>query len=645
MTLFRQLVATIVVLFLVVFSVTLLVNLNSSRTFLQEQLVSHAQDTATSLGLSISTHLRADDLPAMESMVNAVFDRGYYRRIELRRMDGTPVVVRELEVRIEGVPEWFIRWLPLEAPSADALVMSGWNQVGTVTVESHPGYAYAALWDTARQLFAWYAGLALAAMLTGWLVLRLLFRPLLDVERQAEAICARNYDMRIPLPHTRELRRVVVAMNNMTGKVKAMFEEQARATGQLQRQAYSDPVTGLGNRRYFSSQAESRLGSGDEAGGVLFIVQIEGVEDINQTRGYAAGDEFLRAAADVLTARLASQPGALVARLSGAAFGMMLPGLERVDAESVAVDISTALAALHAQGLTESSSVAHLGGCLYRPGGGYHDIMAEADRALSLAQSRGANTWHCTTLPVDTGAEVHGGQEWHAFLETVVREGRFELHSQPVVAAGDPDRVLHREILVRVTAADGSLRNAGIFMPMAERRGLATAFDRAIVERVLGQMNPGGVLAVNLSPVSLEDEVFLGWLETRLEPAATGGRLIFEVPEFGATRSLEALMAFTRMLQARGHGIAVDHFGRGFANFGYLRSLRPEYVKIDSAYTRNVGGSQDDQFFVGSLCRVAHSLDIDAIAEAVESEAEWAVLRDLNVDGIQGYAAGRPAPM
>ena len=116
--------------------------------------------------------------------------------------------------------------------------------------------------------------------------------------------------------------------------------------------------------------------------------------------------------------------------------------------------------------------------------------------------------------------------------------------------------------------------------------------------------------------------------------------IVFELPEFGAVRELDAVRRFASRVRALGHGIALDHFGRSFSSFGYLQSLRPEYVKIDRAYTRLE--DRDDQFFVESLCSVAHSLDIVTIAEGVEDQERWEALKALHVDGIQGYAVGRP---
>ena len=133
MTLYRQLLIFTLVLFVVLFTGIWLEKLHSTRSFLVTQMQSHAQDTATSLGLSISPIMADDDISTVDTMINAVFDRGYYRVISLKDMQGSVITERVLQVQIDGVPDWFIDLIPIKPPSAESLVMAGWNQAGNCT--------------------------------------------------------------------------------------------------------------------------------------------------------------------------------------------------------------------------------------------------------------------------------------------------------------------------------------------------------------------------------------------------------------------------------------------------------------------------------------------------------------------------------
>ncbi len=141
MSLSKQMIIFIASMLVIVLLGTFLLNLNNTRSFLEAQLQSHAQDTATSLGLSLSSVADPEDPSSMETMINAVFDRGYYSHITLIDVDEQLIYERANPQEIEGIPQWFIQLISIKAPDATALIQSGWIPVGTLTVQSHPGYA------------------------------------------------------------------------------------------------------------------------------------------------------------------------------------------------------------------------------------------------------------------------------------------------------------------------------------------------------------------------------------------------------------------------------------------------------------------------------------------------------------------------
>lgn len=193
MKLSQQLILLIAGLVLLLFAGTLVISVDNTRGYLESQLGSHAQDAATSLGLSATTHVDEGDQAMVTAMVNAMFHRGDYLLIRFETLDGEAWLERSTESLVDGVPGWFVRLFPLDPPQRSATMMSGWRQVGRVVVKSHPGLAYGQLWQTTRQTLKLFVIGALLALLAGAIGLRLLLRPLRDVEIQAEAICNREF--------------------------------------------------------------------------------------------------------------------------------------------------------------------------------------------------------------------------------------------------------------------------------------------------------------------------------------------------------------------------------------------------------------------------------------------------------------------
>jgi diguanylate cyclase (GGDEF)-like protein len=651
MTLYRQLIIFTLVLFLLLFTGTWFAKLKSTRSFLADQLESHAQDTATSLGLSISQHVVDDDMPAIESMVNAVFDRGYYRIVRFIDTEGNVLIDRVLNVTIENVPQWFIRLVPLKTPEANANVMSGWIQAGTIYVKSHPGYAYKTLWENVVRMTIWFAACGVFVLIAGGLGLRVLLKPLTHVERQADAICKKKYEIQEPLPWTKELRRVAEAMNRMTHKVKEMFEEQAAHAEGLREHAYVDSLTGLGNRRYFESQITARLDRGDSTTkGIVLLVQIHDLQELNKERGFQAGDNLLKRVGTLLQESTVQHVNCVLARLTGGDFGIFIPDVAPWEAEPIAADVANKLSQLVTEQIALTDNIGHVGASTYDCSTTLGRLLSEADLALRAAQQEGPNKWAVRAITEEAEKMPLGQQQWKETLEKALQERRVSLDAQPVVKTDDRDHILHLEVFSRIIEESGNLLSAGVFMPFAERLGLVSSLDRIVLEEVMGlDRNTLGVdeIAVNMSPASLQDDSFREWVHSSLKNLPSDApRMLFEFSEFGAVQNLNLIKEFTTLVREYGHGMGLDHYGQSFSNLGYLQSLRPDYVKIDRAYTGELKDEESDsKFFIGSLCSVAHSLDIVVIAEGVETEQQWQILRELNLDAIQGYVVARPEPI
>ena len=651
MTLFRQLLLYACITLACLCTGLWLGELKRTRDFLVNQLESHAQDTATALGLSLTALTSGVDVPAMESMISALFDRGYYRQIQLRDVEGTLLIDRQAPISLARVPAWFVRLVPLTAPRATSLVMDGWRQAGEVSVESHPGYAYQTLWAAARDQALAFALTALAVAVLGGLGLRSLLKPLGRVEEQALALCDRRFFIQETIPRTRELRRVVLVMNRMTTRIREMFDEQTAVADTLLQRTYQDTLTATGNRRYLEGQVKTRLaGKKGEVKGSFLLVKVGDLQALNLHKGYQAGDQLLREIAAIIQQVCHDLPEAVVSRLGGGDFALLLPNAGEGTAARAADAILDHIRHHAATSLPDAGIVAAGGGVIYERPASFGDLLARADTALGQALYN--NDGGSVFVPLADGdsAMPAAKGEWKGLLEYVLAQRAVTFHHQPTVSHADRERILYHEILSRVVDPAGRVLSVGLFVPMAERLGLMPALDRLIIERLLEEplaaLTPPRV-SVNLSPVSLADADFRRWLEPQLAAfKARGVRVNFEFPEFRTLRHSELIRDFATTVKTHGHRIGIDHFGMGLMHFGYLRSLLPDYVKIDRAIVDELHGEQSDSYFyITSLCSVAHSLDIKVIVEGIETETQWQTLAPIRLDAVQGFWIGKPEPL
>ncbi len=645
MSLNKQMILFIASLLIIVLIGTFSLNLSNTKKFLQEQLSTHAQDTATSLGLSLSSIEDPTDLTSMETMINAVFDRGYYASIHLTDIDNKPLYKRDNSQSLEAVPGWFIEKIKLTAPPAEALVQSGWIPIGTLTVVSHTGYAYAELWHSMINLLIWFLLSAVAAIILIIYTLKYMLKPLKNMEEQALAIVKKEYLYQENLPSTIEFRQVVTAMNAMVMKLKTVFERDANTTEKLQKMAYQDSVTGLSNRHHFEMIIDSLLDPNEEASaGIICIIRVNKLKELNDQYGYLMGDKLLKSVAESMKLHL-WQHDNLFARLNGTELVAVLPcsSASQVQPliEAISQNTPSILKALTTESVPTNLSLAYM---LYQPSQSSGAILANLDFAIDQATQLGENR----SFFYDSGEEskVHNNS-WEQTLNDAFSEQRFILFQQ---SAYNLDRSVHdQELFVRLKELDGTIRSAGYFMPAVEQLHKTADIDKLVINLAIQHLNTQEstpTISINLSKSILENEELKTWLMQTLDSSSKHlNNMAFEMTERLVVEEKTLSWPLIQDLKKRNVKFGIDHFGSRLTNMRYLQELRPDYVKLDAAFSKAIESDEQTRSYVSSLCELAKGLDIKVIAMAVENEAQQKSFTELGVDYFQGYLYGAPSPL
>lgn len=645
MSLLKQLFIAICLFLLVAFTGSFVTSLESSRAQMISQLRSHAQDAATALGLSLTPH--ADDPAMVELMVNSIFDSGYFSSIRVLRVaDDSVMVERQTSPRSDEVPDWFASLVDLQPEGGEALVMRGWEQIARVQVVSHPQFALARLWDSALGSLSWLllCGL-LSAALGGWL-LRLQLRPLDSMVQQAEAISRREFLTLPQLPSTPELRRVVLAMNQMVEKLRSLFAEAAQHSERLARDAYQDSLTGLANRRRFDMRLGSQLVASEQSvAGYLLLLQVNDLAGLNQRHGATRSDTLLCAIAELLQRLIAQhgQPDWLAARTRGGEFALLMPGQRASEADQLATELCEALENLRSTGASDCVPLAHVGLCLFHPGETEQRVLARADQALTQSRYRPDKPWErLDDFEPGNGLDLH---EWHTLLDDALGKGKLQLYFQPVARSDDRSAILHHKVLARLLDAQGQPIPAGIFLPWVARLGWMARLDLLMLEHALAHIGQHRQpLALSLSSATLHDQVSMALiLHTLRDQPQAADLLTLELDE----RSLpaaEQLQPLCQSIRTTGFHLGLQHFGGRFSLIGNLTHLGLAYLKIDGSYIRGLDREADKRVFIDAIRRTTHSIDLPLIAEMVEHEGEALALRELGIHGVMGRLVGAPAP-
>jgi diguanylate cyclase (GGDEF)-like protein len=653
MTLFRQLMITIIAIFSLMLAVVMGINFNTTKGYLIGQLTSTTQDSATSLSMSVSDFMALEDYASVGSSINAVFDSGYFSEVRIHVYATEQDIVRSNETKIDGVPSWFIQLIDFKVPVAKAVISNGWNELGQVYITGSAGYGYHQLWLASRDLLISFFVIGAITLIVGSFALRYLFRPLVELEKQAEAIQQRRFLKMTNVPKTRELKSVVLSMNRMAEKLEKEFASEVETAQWLQAKAFKDPVSGLGNRNFFESQIKSHFVGRERGVDGLIFVSLADLAKLNNERGYESADMFIQSAADVLSKKVATISSfSTLARLSGADFVLLIPNIGHSQLKQIVEDIMTDLLELNVASISYSSYVANIGaisvdGQVDRAG-----AMSQADSALREAKRAGANM--TKVLDSNIGQRLSLSRaDWKDVLELTIKRESFKLQKQKVVMLdSSSDDVLttsHEEVFMGLEHA-GKEYHAGYFIGLAEQFDLGEKIDTVIVSQVIHYIKSRNLtvpLTVNLSMSSFSKASFIDWLDRTLGllSADVKNKLMFEISEQSVLLEESQANVLAQILKKHHVSFGIDNVGKQFSAFQYLQTLMPDYVKVDSSYTRMAAGKESESFFMHTLCKMFNSLNIEVIATGVESERQLMALKRFDVVGAQGFYIGRSQDM
>ena len=639
MSLVKRLWISVVLAMTVVLVGAFAVSMMTARSYFEQQLQAQSGDGAVSLALSMSQQRK--DVATSELLVSALFDGGHYRLIRFADAAGRVLVERTQPDGADGVPGWLPRLLPMNVRAGQAMVSDGWQQAGRVTVEAAQGYAYRALWKGMLQLGSLMLAIGIFWALAVSALLRRVRRPLDDMAEQAEAIGAGQFRV-LDEPPVVELRSMARALNHMSERVRSLFAEQAAHIEALRDEGSRDAGTGLLNRACFTGELRRALSEVDApAGGCVGVLRMADLAALNQARGRASVDGWLAAIAEALQASFASVEEATLARLGGAEFGILLPGVGVADGQALFEQAASAVAALDLQVEAGPGLRWHAAVVAYRRNEVPGALLARVDSALMRAESVGVLVVEADREPA--ALAVPGEGAWRALLDSALAHHRFVLTDYPVLA--DDGRLVHRECMLRLPQGDdgAAMLTAGQFMPAAVRVGLASACDLEAVRLGLARLGEtADPIAINVAPRSLIEPGFLERLDVLLAGAgAAAARVSVEVSERGLDARLAGLEGLAEVLARHGAQLGIEHFGRQLAALPRLYVLRLAYLKLDGSFVAGLEDNPGHQRLVKAIVDLARGLGVVVYAEQVHSAAEWATALSLGVGGMTGPEASR----
>ncbi|WP_444437156.1 putative bifunctional diguanylate cyclase/phosphodiesterase [Pseudomonas sp. A6] len=425
--------------------------------------------------------------------------------------------------------------------------------------------------------------------------------------------------------------------------------ERSGLEATLQRLAEQDPLTGIANRQGFQTLLAAQLEEFQGRGLALGHLDLDNFRHVNDALGHQAGDRLILQVVARLRSHL--EHGDRLARLGSDEFALLLD--TRRDprrAERLAERIVEVLGEPY---WVEGESLllgCSLGLAHARSGDSADALMWHAHIAMQQAKMRQGCTFHLFDERINRGARSLA--ELESELRRALRRDELELHYQPRLDL-ESDTIVGLEALVRWRHPSRGLLTPGDFVPLAEESGLIVPLGYWVIARALRDMQwllgrglPPLHMAINLSFRQFQDSQLLPTLQRLIAERGVDARwLEFELTETAVMRRSEQVLQTMQTLGQLGVRFSLDDFGTGFSSFVHLNSLPITLLKIDKSFVGGMSERAENRQLVRAMINLAHNLNLEVVAEGVESADQRQLLRQFGCDQVQGYWISRPLPL
>jgi len=414
----------------------------------------------------------------------------------------------------------------------------------------------------------------------------------------------------------------------------------------LEHQATHDVLTGLPNRVMLKRRIDELLaaGRGAETPVAFLILDLDRFKEVNDTLGHQVGDRLLQQIADRLREPLRSCD--TIARLGGDEFAILLPDTSLAEAQSIANGFIGILAnSFDLDGLILQVD-ASIGIAMYPDHGTEATTLLQRGDVAMYVAKRVRNTFAIYSPEEDFNSVRHLTLKGE--LRQAVEENHLVLYYQPKISSAT-GRVNGAEALLRWQHPRHGLVPPSEFIPLAEYTGLIKPMTHWVLEAALkqcAQWQAMGIdlpISVNCSARNLLEEDLPGTIQSKLNAHGLApDRLLLEITETAIIEDPEGALEVLTMLASIGVQISIDDFGTGYSSLEHLIKLPATELKIDRSFVLGIGKDKGNAVVVRSTIDLAHNLGMKAVAEGVDSEEVWELLRELGCDMSQGFLFSRP---
>lgn len=734
MSLSKQLYIIIAFIFLIIFTGNFIISVKNTKEYLEIEASTKAQDTATSLGMSLKGLMKNKKDAEIQSIINAIANRGFYKQIRLENsyfsineselidnaknikhkdwnisnvvidksigkiednssdielskqleelenedandlfngekvfklipsaiFDGdkkvkidftltndegnslnTYALIKLSKViaevtrpeKFDYVPQWFINTLHISLPEKRSEISDGWQTTATIYVSANAGDAYAKLFEQVKGGLAYSLFAFILSMAFLFVFVRLLLKPLKNIEKLAQSIAHGNFKTIKTLPWTTEIKNVAISMNQMSTKIESVIGKLNKNLESLTHKLSKDELTGLNLKQTFETDMKKMFIS--KSDGYVFSIKIEKLGDFAKTHTNEEVNKFIKQFANILKKHETDKNLSISAyRFYGSEFALLTDGFTYEQAKELTISIKKELEDLGRE--INKREVAHIGATPFNKIGTTSQMLFAANEAYEKAKLIGPNE----AFIRDDNDLVRDMKAWRELVFNIIDNKKFEVTyiGEALILNGkDENSITMQEAFTRAFDLDNNDIPIGTFVSIAEQYEKVIDFDKAVITKVIDDIVEQKIrhsITINLSLDSIADISFIQWLkETISHHQNIASQLVFSLTAYAVTKDIEKFKYFVDQVHEKNAKVIIKRFESKFIPLDNIKDLDLDYIRLAREYTKNIKLDNSKQSFVEAMVELTHLLNIKLFAENVKNDEDLAKVKELNVYG------------
>ena len=612
-------------------------------TSAKEEQIESLGSLSKMLSPNITAALMFNDIDAVQELINPILIRSDVISIMVTSMTGEQLVIAQAEN--EEIEQSIEVNTPLQLDMHD---------YGVLKIRANNSYIQDRITFYFKFIMILMVFTFAISLILSLLLRRRFLNPILYLAQTANKITtSHDYSLRAKQLSQDEVGQLTSCFNDMLYNIEqreSSLENQVRlrtnelenANIQLQQYAYQDGLTDLPNRRYFYEKLQSLVSIKGMKFALIFI-DLDGFKEVNDSLGHDYGDLLLHQVATRLQSCITTKD--TVARLGGDEFTLILEGVSSPDEASKIAEAVKSSLMQSIKIKKETVYVTASIGLTFFPVDGLtvEELVRRADQAMYLSKNKGRNRYEFFSYAIEEKATEK--RRLIEEIRTAIVKNQFELYYQPIFSI-DGKSVPKAEALIRWNHPERGLIGPNEFIPVAEKNGLINDIGQWVKSQAIQDTVLFNVLSektiqvsVNTSPLEIDragcwvDE----WIVASKKYQLPANTILIEVTENTLMDPDSSIQRQLKRLSTINIDIAIDDFGVGYSSLAYLQRLDIDILKIDRSFISDIESNDNSIALVKAIITMAHNLDVMVVAEGVETQKQYDLLKLLACDYIQGY--------